>query len=116
MRQRLLPFGLYPSSRRRTARNGSGKPVFYRLALLVALALGSALKAQDADPNTPPEPSSATWSQSGKGLVPVRNGRVDAVRATLDLNFPLGPNLPGRIPAGFSWYLKGWRGNQTHMR
>lgn len=77
---------------------------FFRCFLLAFLALG--LHAdQEPDPSNP-----SSRPNSSQGLIPVKNGRVDAVHGSLFLSFPLGPHLPGRLPGRFAWELNGWRG------
>jgi|GEM_PF-4332388 len=86
-----------------------------KILCLCALGLLPALAQENINGNNP-----ETRPISSQGVITVRNGRVDATRASLDLTFPLGPALPGGIPACFGWSLNGWKGgvikSQTEFR
>lgn len=78
---------------------------FLKLSSICILVSTLLFSQQDQSSSNP-----AIRPASSKGILPIKNGQIDAVRATLDLQFPVSPGLPGRIPGRFSWNLRSWDG------
>lgn len=58
------------------------------------------------------EPGQGNGSiESTRRWIPAGPAHVDAVTGRMELNLPVGPSLPGRIPIGFVWHSEGTNGS-----
>lgn len=77
------------------------------IAMVLSASFGVSLLAQVSPGIDSGTSSTSNVSADGSPAtsfpIPVRLGSVDSILGGLHLQVPLGPRLPGRIPAGFSW-------------
>ncbi|GLH67738.1 hypothetical protein GETHED_21020 [Geothrix edaphica] len=69
-------------------------------ALGMAIGIWSPMRAQDISSSAD---ASGSSTPSASYSISMTLGSVDAVSGSINLSVPLGPTLPGRIPAGFKW-------------
>ncbi|MDP1832371.1 MAG: RHS repeat-associated core domain-containing protein [Geothrix sp.] len=74
--------------------------LFIAFLLLLAQTLGAGEPGQG---NGSIEPT-RRW-------IPAGPAHVDAVTGRMELNLPIGPSLPGRVPIGFVWHSEGTNGS-----